>query len=81
MARSFTKHRRADVDEFDRKLRRFNESLAHRERRILRELIESALQDDDDDTGGYAQLTDEQLFAALARVLARDAARESVAAT
>jgi hypothetical protein len=80
MARSFTKHRRADVDEFDRKLRRFNDSLAHRERRILRELIESALHDDDD-TGGYAHLTDEQLFAVLARLLAVDTEKEPVAAT
>ena len=69
MGRSFTKHRRTDVDEFDRKLRRFSESLAQRERRMLRELIEAAI-DGDDDTGGYAQLTDEQLFAVLARVLA-----------
>jgi len=69
MGRSFTKHRRNEVDEFDRKLRRFSESLAQRERRMLRELIEAAI-DGDDDTGGYAQLTDEQLFAVLARVLA-----------
>ena len=69
MGRSFTKHHRTEVDEFDRKLRRFSESLAQRERRMLRELIQAALHGDDD-TGGYAQLTDEQLFAALARVLA-----------
>jgi len=68
MARSFTKHSRQEVDEFDRKLRRFGESLAHRERRMLRELIESALQGDDD-TGGYAQMSDDQLFAALATIL------------
>ena len=70
MARSFTKYRRQEVDEFDRKLRRFNESLAHRERRMLRELIESALQDEGAETSGFAQLTDDQLFAALTRILA-----------
>ena len=69
MARSFTKYSRREADEFDRKLRRFNESLAHRERRMLREIIQSALEAGDD-TGGYAQLTDEQIFAALARILA-----------
>jgi hypothetical protein len=79
MARSFTKHRRVEVDEFDRKLRRFNESLAHRERRMLRELIESALHEEDD-SGGYAHLTDEQLFAALARLLASEPENDRVAA-
>lgn len=68
MARTFTTHRRQEVDEFDRKLRRFSESLAQRERRMLRELIESALAGEDD-TAGYAAMTDDQLFAALARLL------------
>jgi hypothetical protein len=72
MARSFTKYRRQEVDEFDRKLRRFSESLAHRERRMLREVIESAMTGDDD-AAGYAAMTDDQLFAALARLLAPDA--------
>ena len=68
MARTFTTYRRQEVDEFDRKLRRFSESLAQRERRMLRQIITAAM-DGDDDTSGYAELTDEQLFAALARML------------
>lgn len=68
MARTRTKYRKDDVDEFDRKLRRFNESLAQRERRMLRALIEASLEEGDD-TSGYAMMTDEQLFAALARWL------------
>ena len=69
MAKSHTTYRRPEVDEFDRKLRRFNESLAHRERRMLRDIIEAALSGDDD-AAGYASLTDEQVFAALAAILA-----------
>ena len=69
MGRTFTTHRRQEVEEFDRKLRRFNESLAHRERRMLREMVEAALSADDD-TAGYAALTDDQLFAALSDLLA-----------
>ena len=68
MARTFTTYRRQEVDEVDRKLRRFSESLAQRERRMLREVITAALEGDDD-TAGYAQMSDEQLFAALARLL------------
>ncbi len=68
MARTMTTYRRQEVDEFDRKLRRFSESLAQRERRMLREIIAAALEEDDD-TAGYAALSDEQLFAALARML------------
>ncbi len=68
MARTRTTYRRDEVDEFDRRLRRFNESLAQRERRMLRELIVAALEGDDD-TGGFSQMTDEQLFAALAEHL------------
>ncbi|MGH2584246.1 MAG: hypothetical protein ACRDJE_04970 [Dehalococcoidia bacterium] len=71
MARTFTPYRRTEVEEFDRKLRRFSESLAHRERRMLREIIESALTDDDD-AAGYAAMTDDQIFALLARLLAGD---------
>ena len=69
MARTTTTYRRTEVDEFDRKLRRFSESLAHRERRMLREIIQSALTEDDD-AAGFADLTDDELFAALARMLA-----------
>lgn len=69
MARTTTPYRRTEVDEFDRKLRRFSESLAHRERRMLREIIQSALTEDDD-AAGFADLTDDELFAALARMLA-----------
>jgi hypothetical protein len=68
MARTTTPYRRTEVDEFDRKLRRFSESLAHRERRMLREMIQAALSEDDD-AAGFAAMTDEQLFDALARML------------
>ena len=69
MARTQTRYPRQDVEEFDRKLRRFSESLAHRERRMLRSLITAALEDEDD-TAGYVELSDDELFAALARMLA-----------
>lgn len=69
MARTHTrKYRREDVDEFDRKLRRFSESLAQRERRMLRTIIAAAL-DGDDDTSGYIDLTDDELFDAVVRML------------
>jgi len=77
MARTFTPYRRTEVEEFDRRLRRFNESLAHRERRMLREIIEAALTDDDDDAAGYAAMTDDQIFALLARLLAGDDATDA----
>lgn len=69
MAKSHAHYRRPEVDEFDRKLRRFSESLAHRERRMLRDIIEAAM-NGDDDASGYAALSDDQLFAALAALLA-----------
>jgi hypothetical protein len=69
MARTTTPYRRAEVDDFDRKLRRFSESLAHRERRMLREIIQAALTEDDD-ASGFAEMTDDQLFDALVRMLA-----------
>jgi hypothetical protein len=69
MARSNTTYRRTEVDEFDRKLRRFSESLAHRERRMLRDIIQAAMSEDDD-AAGFADLSDDELFAALARMLA-----------
>ena len=68
MARTERIYRREEVDEFDRKLRRFNESLAHRERRMLRRIIAASL-DGDDDTAGYLDLPDDELFAALIRML------------
>lgn len=69
MARTHSrKYRREDVDEFDRKLRRFSESLAQRERRMLRSIIAAAL-DGDDDTSGYIDLTDDELFKAVGRLL------------
>ena len=69
MARTTTTYRRTEVDDFDRKLRRFSESLAHRERRMLRDIIQAAMSEDDD-AAGFADLTDDELFAALARMLA-----------
>jgi predicted DNA-binding protein len=68
MPKTRTTYRREEVDEFEGRLRRFSESLAHRERRMLREIIAAAL-DDMDDTQGYATMTDDQLFAALRQLL------------
>lgn len=65
-------YRKEDVDEFDRKLRRFHESLAHKERRMLREIITAALEEEEDagaDVQGYALLDDDALFRALAAAL------------
>lgn len=62
-ARSF---RREDVEDFDRKIRRFHESLAHKERRMLREMIVSALEEEDMDVSGFAQADDDTIFRALA---------------
>ena len=68
MAKRVTRYRREDVDEFDQKLRRFSESLAQRERRMLRSIIAAALEGDDD-TSAYIDLSDDELFKALARML------------
>ena len=68
MPRTRTTYRREEVDEFDGKLRRFSESLAQRERRMLRSIIAAALEDDND-TAGYMEMSDDELFAALARML------------
>ncbi len=76
MAKTHVAYPKRDVEEFDRKLRRFSESLAQRERRMLRAVIAAALEDDDDTTG-FAEMTDEQLFAALARMLTGAGDRES----
>ncbi len=66
-SRSF---RREDVDEFDRKLRRFHESLAHKERRMLREIIAGALDEEDGlDVAGFLAADDDTLFRALATYL------------
>ena len=67
-SKAHARYRREDVDEFDLKLRRFSESLAQRERRMLRSLIAAALEGEDD-TSGYLDLPDDELFAALARML------------
>ena len=56
-------YRKEDVEEFDRKLRRFHESLAHKERRMLREIIAAALAEEDVDVGGFLEGEDERLFA------------------
>jgi hypothetical protein len=65
-------YRQEDVDEFDKKLRGFRESLAHKERRMLREIIAAAMsEEDDDDTGGYAMMDDEALLQALSSYLKR----------
>jgi len=68
MPRNRTTYRRDEVEEFEGKLRRFSESLAHRERRMLRSIIAAALEDGDD-TAGFLDLPDDALFAALARLL------------
>jgi hypothetical protein len=66
-------YRRQDVEEFDRKLRRFHESLAHKERRMLREIITAALEEEDEDTSGFANADDEVVFQALYNFLLRNA--------
>ncbi len=69
MARTHNRQfKRQDVDEFDHKLRRFSESLAQRERRMLRTIIAAALEGDDD-TSGYLDLSDDELFEAVVRML------------
>lgn len=63
-------YRREDVDEFDRKLRRFHESLAQKERRMLREIIASALEEEDGfDVSGFLAADDDTLFRALTTYL------------
>lgn len=68
MARTRHNYRKEEVEEFGGKLRHFNESLAQRERRLLRSMIIAALEEEND-TGGYQMMTDEQLFAALEQLL------------
>ena len=58
-------YRREEVDEFDRRLRRFQESLAHKERRMLRQLIIDALEEEDGDVSGFANADDETIFNAI----------------
>jgi hypothetical protein len=58
-------HRREDVEEFDRKLRRFHESLAHKERRMLREIITAALEEEEEDVSGFLNASDDAVFQAL----------------
>ena len=61
---------REEVEEFDRKLRRFQESLAHKERRMLREIIAASLEEDDEDVSGFLQTADDDaLFRALVEKL------------
>jgi|GEM_PF-2570308 hypothetical protein len=67
-------YRKEDVEEFDRKLRRFHESLAHKERRMLREIIAAALAEEDVDVSGFLEAEDEHLFAALRAALEARAA-------
>lgn len=62
-------YRRQDVEEFDRRIRRFHESLAHKERRILRQLIVDALSEADMDVSGYLQADDEAIFDAMTAYL------------
>jgi hypothetical protein len=70
-------YRREDVDEFDRKLRRFAESLAHKERRMLREIIRASLEEEELDVAGYGDGDDEALFRALHAYLLRWAEAEA----
>lgn len=77
MARTRRSYRREEVDEFDSKLRHFSESLAQRERRMLRDIIAAAL-NGDDDVSGYLNLSDDELFAALVRLLAGEDANAPV---
>ncbi len=78
MARSKTSstrtYRKEDIDEFDRKLRRFQESLAHKERRMLREIITAALDEEESDVEGFASLSDAAVLDVLYRLLLSRAA-------
>lgn len=65
MRRSTHPYRREDVEEFDRKIRRFHESLAHRERRMLRDIIIAALEEEDMDVAGFLDVDDETILRAL----------------
>jgi hypothetical protein len=58
-------YKREDVEEFDRKLRRFHESLAQKERRMLREIITAALEEEEMDVSGFANADDDTIFRAL----------------
>ena len=62
-------YRREDVEEFDRKLRRFHESLAHKERRMLREIIINALDEEEMEVSGFLMADDDALFRALTAAL------------
>jgi hypothetical protein len=62
-------YRREDVDEFDRRLRRFNESLAQKERRMLRQIIVSALEEDEMEVSGFLNADDDTVFLALRNYL------------
>ena len=62
-------YRRQDVEEFDRKLRRFHESLAQKERRMLRDMIISALEEEEMDVSGFIHADDETIFRALTEFL------------
>lgn len=62
-------YQREDVEEFDRKLRRFSESLAHKERRMLRAIITAALEEEEMDVSGFATAPDEAIFQALSTYL------------
>ena len=62
-------YRRQDVEEFDRKLRRFHESLAHKERRMLRDMIISALEEEEMDVSGFLHADDETILRALTEFL------------
>jgi hypothetical protein len=58
-------YQREDVEEFDRKLRRFSESLAHKERRMLREIITAALEEEEMDVAAFVNADDDTVFQAL----------------
>jgi hypothetical protein len=63
-------YRKEDVDEFDRKLRRFHESLAHKERRMLREIIAAALEEEEEmEVEGFGHLDDAALLDRLTAML------------
>lgn len=62
-------HGEEDAREFGRKIRRFHESLAHKERRMLRDVISAALAEEGMDVAGFASMDDDALFAALERFL------------
>lgn len=71
MAKVRSTYKPAEVEEFGRRVRRFHESLAQKERRMLRDIIAASMADDDD-VSGFANLSDEDLIALLLKMMSSE---------